>query len=42
MPTRPVESQRNQQPSHPMLAAALLMIGVALAIVVIAAAGVMT
>ncbi len=35
----PTDSGHPQQPSHPTVRAALLMIGVALAIVVVAAAG---
>ena len=42
MQTRSTDSERRHQPSHPPVKAALLMIGVAFAIVLIAAASVMT
>ena len=42
MPIQTTETERQRQPTHPTLTAALLMIGVAFAIMLIAAAGVMT
>lgn len=40
--TTPMSGRPNEQPSHPALAATLLMLAVALLLVLIATAGVMT